>query len=436
MKKQKRFRTSAVFCANLLLAACGSSSDSDSGGDGGSGGSPLGPIGDLQFAVGCDWQEVFRVDDQYYLLSDSAARYWYAVGPTEPASGSSLRIEGHYPDVRYFSLHAYDGYLIVRDARADFRLSPDFGSFNPFQSETRKSKLIEPGGAWTARLAFAERPAIPRNNTLYRGDRSDETDPIQRRSFLMYRSYLPAHEEPELPVLTLESADGTETALADTPETTGCAQLAEQFETYQRGDSESFNPGTEPQAYDPPRFEIYYPLSDELPALLYNIHVRYMSAALDRNLGELVLMRGLAPSHTDQDGAPLTPDVRFWSICANRFENQLVDGCTTDRDTPLDADGYYNVVISPESLRPDEANTQQGYAWLPLNGAPELLIYRMMLSADSFSESIDNVEEGTDPAATMGEYFPQITYCDRDTFDANAALTPAQLFAVCSASAG
>lgn len=431
MRTIQYFRKMPLFCAMLLLAACGGGGGgADAGADSDN---PLAPIGELQFEVGCDWRETFRDGSQYFSLADDAARYWYAVGPTEPAAGTRLRIEGRYPDARYFSLHVYDGYLIARDSRADFRLNPALGSFNPFSSETRKSSLIAPGGAWTGYLEYAERPALARNNTLYRGQRDNESDPVQRHSYLMYRSYLPADAEPELPTLTLESADGSETALADTPESSTCSELAGQLSAYQRGDSEDFDPGTEPAAHDPPRFEIYYPLSNELPPLLYNIHVRYMSAALDRNLGDLVLMRGRAPSHTDQDAAPTTPDVRFWSICANRFENQLVDGCTSDRETPLDADGYYNVVISPESLRPARATVPNGYAWLPLNGAPELLIYRMMLSADAFSESIDQVEEGTDPAETMGEYFPRTTYCDRDTFEANATLTPEALFAVCAA---
>lgn len=420
-----------VLCVSLGLAACGGDSGEEPVIDDG-----LDQFGDLEFSTGCDWREIFREGEQFYSLSDTAARYWYALAPTEPDAADQLHFEGRYPDARYFSLHVYDGFLLAKDARADYRLSPDFGSFNPFLDKTRKSALIAVGGSYTGTVAFTARPGLPPQNTIYRGDRVDETEPLQRQTLLIYRSYVPATQTVDLPDLVLARADGTEIDLAQTPDTEACARIDELFRAYQRGESDSVEAGDPPLAADPPRFEIYYPLDeDALPPLVYNIHIRYMSTTLEPDFGGLMLMRARAPSYTGQGGALSSPEVRFWSICANRVDNQFVDGCAVDQSTPLDEDGFFNVVVSTDEDRPANADVDNGFVWLHWKGDTELLIYRMMLAADSFAQSIDQVDPEDDPASVMGDYFPQTTYCDRDVFEASSGLSPAEVFATCQASA-
>ncbi|MDT0496994.1 hypothetical protein RM530_06390 [Algiphilus sp. W345] len=106
-----------------------------------------------------------------------------------------------------------------------------------------------------------------------------------------------------------------------------------------------------------------------------------------------------------------------------------------DPSTPLDEDGFFNVVVSTDEDRPANADVDNGFVWLNWKGDTELLIYRMMLAADSFAQSIDQVDPEDDPASVMGDCFPQTTYCDRDVFEASSGLSPAEVFATCQASA-
>src|SRR3546814_2445373 len=55
-----------------------------------------------------------------------SATYWVAVVPNVP--GTRLRIDGQYPDARYFSFNAYDPALRPIDGIADARIAPDAGS--------------------------------------------------------------------------------------------------------------------------------------------------------------------------------------------------------------------------------------------------------------------------------------------------------------------
>jgi len=98
----------------------------------------------------------------------------------------------------------------------------------------------------------------------------------------------------------------------------------------------------------------------------------------------------------------------------------------SDFEIPLDADGYYTVVVSQPEDQPVNATIDNGVAWI--QGAdptlPDLLVLRHMLpSSEFFGQSVWAVPELLVGAAqpVMGPYFPQTVYCDTATFEEGGA---------------
>jgi hypothetical protein len=60
-----------------------------------------------------------------------------------------------------------------------------------------------------------------------------------------------------------------------------------------------------------------------------------------------------------------------------------------------------------------------------------LLIYRHMLPSPHFAEAIQNIPYGTQVTEVMGDFAPQIRYCDRATIE--AATSAEDAFARCAA---
>jgi hypothetical protein len=425
-----------ILACMSALSGCGTSDNASSGASGG------GTTDLTTFKTGCNWHKIFASGSSHYALSDVDAEYWVAVGPSSPASGAALRIDGNYADARYLSLQVYDGALVLDDALADYQIDPSQGSANPFLAPTRLSDTVQPGGGYTAHVAFAAKPALgAAGNTLYRGDVSTISDASTKRTLLIYRIYVPADgKSPDggvgLPALTLENGDGTETPLSQTSDGANCSALYQNFEDIYTGKTANPHPGTAPQTNNPPQLNVFY-TSALNPGQLVNAHIAYMSAGVTHADGDLFIVRGKAPSFTSQDGAPATPDLRYWSLCQNEYPSQVVDGCVSDHEATVDSGGYFNVVVSSSSKRPSNATSGNGFDWMPwASGDPGLIAYRHMLPQPLFLQAIQNVPKGIGPGLSMGNYYPQLTYCSKSVFEAAAGQTPAQVFAACSSASG
>jgi len=162
---------------------------------------------------------------------------------------------------------------------------------------------------------------------------------------------------------------------------------------------------------------------------------RYAYAFFSRNQGGLFIVRGKAPRFVD--GGAGEPQLRYWSLCQNEFFTQRVFGCVADHEARLDADGYYNVVVSDGADRPAAAQPAQGYDWLPWGPFYDAeVIVRHMLPAADFPQAFHRIPRGTDPVSVAGDYFPVATYCDSQVFERAArAGPPATVFAACRAHA-
>jgi hypothetical protein len=103
---------------------------------------------------------------------------------------------------------------------------------------------------------------------------------------------------------------------------------------------------------------------------------------------------------------------------AARLPTQRFVECVADYEAVVDEEGFVTVVVSDPEDRPANAAN-----WLPWGGPyyDGLLIYRHMLPAPDFAEAIQNVPEGAPAASVMGDYFPQVRYCSKETFEAGGA---------------
>ncbi|AXQ28449.1 hypothetical protein D0B54_07030 [Solimonas sp. K1W22B-7] len=441
----------ATLSLALLLAACGGSSAPDTAAP-----APVPePTPETQaLALNCSW--LLRSDPDLLNIAfpDEAATYWVAALPALP--GTRLRIEGEYPRSRYFSYNAYDPALRPTDAITDYQLDPAAGG-NPYRSADAA------GGRYVAYLKPGMVPEPREPNTLYAGsidllNRADLPNPLW---LLIYRVYLAEGSRSggvPLPKLTLETAGGTATPIA----LESCNPLPpEGLPGLVNGvirDSSNPLPLPFPLAPKEPQVLRFYGLPEALRQLvsnavgfplplgaitgadtgggfLSNVDNAYVTSMASRDQGSLYIVRARAPSHALRPSdAPLgSAQLRYWSLCTNEFVSQRYVDCLSDYEVPVDAQGYFTLVVSDPAQRPSNATDAKAIAWLPWGSVypDSVLIYRHMLPSPHFAQAVQNIPYGTPPVEVMGEYLPKVAYCDRATIE--AAGSAAQAFEACAA---
>jgi hypothetical protein len=328
-------------------------------------------------ASACSWPTKSDLDTTNVAFPDEAATYW--VTRYEGVPGAEIVIRGRYPDARYFSFHIYDEALRPIAAVADFETTPD-GS-----------------GGYTTGFTFD----APQSGAL------------------IYRVYVsgvpgdPAGGVP-LPEISLKvSGREEELALGQCepvpPSTGGAVNDAVKRSNYPADGPRGFEVGTT----DPPTTTRFYRLVPGTNGGFWsNMHIAYLTTRFARRDDgrELLIYRFKAPTAPGQ--------VRYWSVCQNETATQRFVECLADYEAVVDEAGFVTVVISDPEEKPANAPN-----WLPWGGPyyDGLVIYRHMLPAPDFAEAIQNVPEGTPAADVMGEYFPEVAYCSKETFEAGGA---------------
>lgn len=375
---------------------------------------------------------------------DEAALYW--AGAYSGVPGARLRIEGRFPHARYFSFNLYDAALRPTAALTDRDLEPDPGSVNPFRPgadrDARKrsyTAYVEPGPA----------PRHPAPNTVHTGTG-------QVAGVLLLRVYIPDRGRGEtggvgLPRVTLELPGGDTEAVrlvdctgASKPSGDALNRLVADLSPPAEADRAPY-PGSRT-----PRFQKFVNLTTSVLGLaaggdglepayeallaspvaaaggqggfLSNLDNAYVSAVVNRAFGQVLVLRGRAPSTPDtRDGTPRMPsrnDLRYWSICQNEFLTQRYMACRTDDQTAVGPDGRYTFVMSTTAQRPANARAACGVTWLPWGPSAEgVVILRHMLPDAEFAEAIQRATFRRE-AATMGDVLPRATYLpDRRAFE-------------------
>jgi len=101
---------------------------------------------------------------------------------------------------------------------------------------------------------------------------------------------------------------------------------------------------------------------------LSNLDNAYVSAAINRGYGQVLVNRMRVPGFTDtragQSPMP-TAELRYWSVCENDPFTERYVACATDDQTVQSPAGYATYVVSTPAQRPSNATAACGVNWLP-----------------------------------------------------------------------
>lgn len=340
------------------------------------------------------------------LAVDTNAVYWGGTYAAVP--GTRIRIEGQYPNARYFSWNLYDSAARPIDALSDFELAPG------------------PGGGYTALIEVGPPPADPAPNTLYTGD--------SRGGTFLYRVYVPDRgQDPKggvpLPRVSLEQAGGTGGA----PGFPACGELqapyAWQLNDLVAGAPPAPDPTADGNGFPgrkPPRWRLFqnfcasavdimldneeredfhpdaYERCGDGPGFFSNRDIAYVFTGTSRGFGEVLSIRARAPRRRA---------LRYWSFCQYEPATQRVIACRRDRHVKVGPRRFYKLVISTPQSRPRNARRACGVTWMPWGPQTQgLLIYRHMLPRRSFRQAIQNVSKPGDERRVMRSFYPRGRY--------------------------
>jgi hypothetical protein len=393
----------------------------------------------LGLTHGCPWIPTNDAVTNNTGYPDTQATYTAAVIPVNPGNGAVIEIRGRYPNSRYFSFQAYDGFRPgnVIDTLPDSRIQTTSGlPLDPNPAVLTPARFDD-ANAYVVRVVFEDKPASPADrapNTLYAGS---GTNRLALAKQIVYRIYYPDPGQGDLagvplPDLIYIGPDGTFDLNTESPNVRACntqAFIEERntlfpaFGTAQGQRLLAFRPVAEANT------AVFYPNADST----------YLRAQPGRSYGDMVVVRSraqrtpvLPPVVVDD------PQVRYWSLCQNQLVNTAVVDCLADTQVTVQPDGYFVTVVSPPERRPALARPEFGYNWLPFGQAhAALLALRQILVEPSFKGNYQRAIDNPDLtlAQALGTWAPQITYCDSATFAAVAPSGGAAVFDACKLAA-
>ena len=386
-----------------------------------------------------------------FLAPDDAARYW---AMPFPKAHRTMKIQGNFPNARYFSFVAYSGDASGRPvdttgSRHDATITPDGArggspsytvrvSRDPSVSGATNGIAVTDNDAWVVLRIYAPAP-----------------DPTQSGQALSGGVPLPAI-----------SFDEGQPLAACPPPSPVDGQVWHPVR--------SVNKLEDLRAFFglifPPGFDINQPTDfDEMlggrlwfspprvpPILLFpnpdNKYILTTPGPYQR--GRIVVIRAKAPEVAERRkghgfgarGKGQGADMRYWSLCNNDFALPISSvGCISDLTAKLEG-GWFTVVISDDMSRPEWL--RPGVNWLPWGDEqyPKLVFFRHLLASDDFPHSIQQVVKGcpasclnddavfdftlpdlprrsvinaAGPATQriMSEYYPVAAWCDKSTFE-------------------
>ena len=409
------------------------------------------PAGALaQNAYNCAWPlNLSPKGSGNFLAPDDAARYW---AMPFPKGRTTMKIQGRYPNVRYFSFVAYSGDASGRPIDTagglhDTTIAADAG-----------------GGAYTVRVSRDPALAGATNTISVTGN----------DAWVVLRLYAPAPDPTQsglalsggVPLPTITYDDGAPLAACPLPSPVDGkvwhpVRSVNKFEDLRAFFELLFPPGfdiNQPTDYDeivsgriwfaPPRIP---------PILLFpNPDNKYLiTSPGPYQRGKVVVIRARAPQVAADDhpgrgrgprGMGRGEDMRYWSMCNNDFALPIAAvGCVSDLTVKLEG-GWFTVVISDDATRPEWLRA--GVNWLPWGEEqyPKIVFFRHLLASPTFPYSAQQVVKGcptscvnndavfdftlpdlprraaiaaAGPAVQrlMGEYYPVATWCDKSTFE-------------------
>jgi hypothetical protein len=359
---------------------------------------------------GCSWQTQYGMGGSDLGAPDTDAAYWTTTYLQFPGRG--LVISGAFPRARYMSFTLYsNSSLVPGGSLFDAELSPSSGT-NPFQANTTGP------GDYTVTVVAGAAPADRAPNTLYTG-----TTALAEFE-LLYRVYDPLDPPTGgVPLPQISDTIGGQVTTVHGPcvGSTSTTPLAGPGALNVTGGTSTL---------DAPRNALSASTSPTWAVASWasgfgNPDNAYLQAAINPGGGQLVVLQARMPAFPNTNaGQPSWQSgqqVRYWSICENDGPLMSVVGCVPDFDA-VESNGIATFVISSTINRPANATAADGVNWIPWGAFPSgLVMYRQMLAAAAFQQSIADARDAPSLASAMGAYLPTIAYCSKATFAATGA---------------
>ncbi|MDQ0990902.1 hypothetical protein [Streptomyces sp. V3I7] len=370
--------------------------------------------------VSCAWPAVVAPGRLNIAFPESNATYWLM--PYRLGEGDRIVVNGTYPAARFTSLTAYDAKGSPIDSLADDQIAPSAGSMNPFAvpdagpnpARHRYRVTLKPGtepGSGQNTLAATAKGAASGSG------------------WLALRIYVPDRQSDPtggvaLPTLSVQRHGSAAKSLSACPRSGSTQGPAGPVADEARSVVEKYAPrggfgGCGAATASDPGFAE----PNKTGGLFPNPYNAYLCTPLAYKEGRVAVVRGKAPTFPDTANGQsvLTKSqLRYWSLCQNQVRLPYpVSSCAADFQTVRNKDGRYTYVVSTKQDRPADATMEHGVTWLdwgPTN-VESLLIMRNMLPERSFTNAVQDVGKGEDPAKVMGAYYPIVTYCTKASFD-------------------
>jgi len=361
----------------------------------------------------CAFPIIVNQNDANVAYPDTNSTYWAM--PTNFALGDVVTVTGQFAYARYMSFNSYDSTGSSVGGLRDTEILPDSGSVNPYQSGQSLSGTPR---NYTVSVNVTNSPQI---SSPVQG----EIDAIPGPAWLLIRVYVPF--DPNSPSGGVPIPSISVNGVVKT----GCTTFT-----------------SEPAIVALATLIMGQAIADAIPpaespefsfsgggGLFPNADNKYVYATTKWEPGRLIIVRGLAPTFPATPNQSLYPEqqLRYWSLCTNLLVSPApVVQCARDDSTRIDAMGYYTYVIGADQDKPSEASIARDNAtWLkwfgPIGEAlpDELkpngnLILRNMLPNASFANAVQNIpitQSNAAARATMGQYYPDATYCQRSVFE-------------------
>ena len=176
---------------------------------------------------------------------------------------------------------------------------------------------------------------------------------------------------------------------------------------------------------------------ERLPGVFANVGSAYMYSFLNRQYGEVAVLRGKIPeiprTLDGTDRVFMEKELRYWSICPYEYYSGATTDCLFDEEIPINGDGFYTIVYSRVEDRPENAASECGVGFIPWseegdglgivegrenNSDDGYFLVRNMVPADDFDQAIHNTEVPGDEAEVLGEYLPKARHFTIAEFEA------------------
>lgn len=365
-----------------------------------------------------NWSPAITNNLRYLIpwFPENKAAYWMFGYDREQSNQElMLRLEGRFPHARYMSIHLYDGQtgklVSGKNALKDIELAPESGHANPFRSGVAR----DTDGRDYALLLAPEGSAAAEHQNLIRIPDS------VRYPLVVLRVYRADEGQSidggvGLPqVLAFNAQSGTPASGCPEP----ALPITEGLKSANRPDTRRY--------YNPDIH--FYAKHPEYSGLFGNSHNYYGQTGLNRELGDVALMRFKAPTTPDTatGGGKFThsEQLRYWSLCMGGDVFTNTSSCLWDDATQIDDKGYVKVAIGPDTSEFRAAAKAQGYNPMPWGYHLRHVVYhRHMQGEGDFSRSykqaphIDFSQPLNEQQADrfIGDYAPTGFYCEESAF--------------------